>query len=341
MIPLHRGTCILTGLVMFMVLGMSSPALGQAGKGNYSIRGAVLDPAGKPVPGAKVIGVLNDDADVSFDLEGNPVAVPGVVTLLLNTKAAVRREVETDENGRWAIRLIRRGLWTLQAFSEDHMSAVADIMVRMSKNDMELVLIQSDTGLLIEAKTAIYESRWEKAVETLEVFETCFPGSRQKDNALYWLAYGRRQLGDSTQDRLERSQHFSDAVEDLNRLIAGFPESEWRDDAMVLRIEIALPLVQLGQARYESLILEGLETREPDQISVRLAALKAYTFIDRKKAVQLLMEIASAYQDPAARRKSIYILGSTGGKDLMPFLSKVAEQDPEESVRRAARIWLK
>ena len=51
------------------------------------------------------------------------------------------------------------------------MSVVNEIMVRMSKNDIELVLTQTDTAFLIDAKTAIYEGRWENAVESLEVFD--------------------------------------------------------------------------------------------------------------------------------------------------------------------------
>lgn len=341
MIPHHRNKCLLMGCLVLWILGASGQSLGQAGKGSYSLGGVVLDSEGTPVPGAKVIAVLNEQGVLASDLEGNPVPVPGITTLLLRNNAAARREVQADENGRWAVRLIRRGLWRLQAYSEERMSVVNEIMVRMSKNDIELVLTQTDTAFLIEAKTAIYEGRWEKAVESLEVFDACFPESRQLVNAIYWLAFSRRKLGESAQDRSDRSRLFSEAVEDLNRLILRFPDSEWRDDAMVLRVEIALLLVKADQTRYEHLILEALEAREPDQMDVRLAALEAYTYIDREKAVRLLMEIASTEQDPEARKKSVYILGSMGGKKLLPFLRKISEQDPEESVRSAARIWLK
>lgn len=340
MILLNRKEWIWSGLVALSVVCLIVPALAQAGGGSYSLRGMVLDAKGIPVPDAKVIAILNDESQMVYDVEGNPVVVPGVVTLLHKKKVAARREARTDDSGRWAIRLIRRGLWTLQAYSEERMSVVTDIMVRMSKNDIELVLTQSDTGFLIEAKTAIYESRWEKAVETLEWFETCFPESKQLDNALYWLAFCRRKFGEPIQERMERKIHFAEAVEDLNCLIAGFPESEWRDDAMILRIEIALRLVQAGQAQYESLIREGLEIREPEEINVRLAALDAYRYIDKEKAIQALMDIARTYEDPAARKKSVYILGSSGGKYLLSFLRKIAEEDPDESVRRAASIWL-
>ena len=341
MILLNRKEWIWSGLVALSVVCLIVPALAQAGGGSYSLRGVVLDAEGTPVPGAKVIAVLSDNRRMVSDVEGNPLGGLNVITLLHEKKVAARREVGTDENGRWAIRLIRKGLWNLQAYSEDRMSVVADIMVRMSKSDIELVLTRSDTSYLIEAKIAIYENRWEKAIETLELFKTCFPESKQLDNALYWLAFCRRKFGESIQERMERKIHFAEAVEDLNCLIAGFPESEWRDDAMILRIEIALRLVQMGQAQYESLIREGLEIREPEEINVRLAALDSYRHIDEEKAIQLLMEIARTYEDPAVRKKRVYILGSSGGKYLLSFLRKIAEEDPDESVRRAASIWLK
>jgi tetratricopeptide (TPR) repeat protein len=332
---------MLTGLLVLWILGTNGLALGQAGKGRFSLEGVVLNPEGTPVPGAKVIVVLNEQGLLASDLEGNPVPLPGTNILLLRKNVAAKREVDTDENGRWAVRLLQRGMWRLQAYSEERMSVVSEIMVRMSKNDIELVLSQTDTELLIESKAAIYEGRWEKALESLKVFDVCFPDSRRLDNALYWLGFSRRKLGESAPDGSEKCRHFSEAVEDLDRLISTFPDSEWRDDAMVLRIEIALLLVKEGQDSYEHLIIDALDFREPDQKDVRLAALEAYTYIDSEKALQLLMEVTSAERDPETRKKCVYILGSIGGKKLLPFLRRISEQDPDESVRCAARIWLK
>ena len=341
MIPLHQDKRVLTGLLVLWLLAAGRPAFGQSGRGSYSLRGIVLDSEGAPVPGAKVIAVLNEQGTAASDLEGNPVPVPGINTLLLRKDAAAKREVEADENGRWAVRLIRRGPWRLQAFSGERMSLVNEIMVRMSKNVIELALTRTDTALLIDAKTAIYARRWEKAAEPLDVFETCFPGSPQRDNARYWLAFCKKALGESVPDRNGKITLFSEAYEVLGGLISAFPGSEWRDDAEILRIELALLLVQAGQARFEDLILEALEARAPDQWNVRLAALEAYTHIDREKAFQLLKEIASSEQDPEARKKSVHILGSRGGKELFRFLRRIAEQDPDESVRSTARLWLK
>ncbi|MBN1273011.1 MAG: HEAT repeat domain-containing protein [Candidatus Aminicenantes bacterium] len=331
----------ISGLVGLSLLILMSPCFAQSGKGNYSLQGVVLDTQGNPVPDVKVVATLVTKKSTIADMEGSPFIWMNVVSHLNKKNVTARREVKTDKNGRWAIRLIQNGLWRLQAYSQNRISAVLDIMVRMNKNDIELVLTHSDISFLIEAKNAIYDSRWETAINILKLHEICFPKSKQLDNALYWLAFSKNKFSESVKERTERNNIYVEAIEDLDRLIAQFPESEWKDDGLILKIEIALRLVQMGQVQYRRTIREYMEIQELENVNIRLAALDAYRHIDKTEAVQILIDMARSHADPEARKKSVHILGGIGGKDIFSFLRKVAEEDPDESVRKAARIWLK
>jgi hypothetical protein len=341
MILLNRNLRRLLGLIILSILFLASPDFAQRGRGNLSMQGVVLSQEGTPIPGVKVIAVFSESKRTTFfNLDGRPW-MESVLLLAQEKNGSGRREVISDENGRWAIRLMQSGLWKLQAFAENEISDVSDIVLRLSKNDIELVLIRSDMDFLIRAKMVMYENRWDLAIEILKLFEICFPESKQMDNAVYWLSFCQKQFSDSLEERSEKNKIYVEALQDLEQLIEKFPESEWKDDAQILRIEIALKLVQMGQGQYEHLILESMELPESEDISIRLAALDAYRHIDEKKAVQILMEMARTNADPEVRKKSVYILGSVGGKDLFSFLQKIVDEDPDESVRRAAGIWLK
>ena len=342
MILFNRNQQRLLGLVILSVLFLASPSFTQSGRGNLSMQGVVLSKEGTPIPGVKVIAVYSEYRRTMFyNLDGKAMIGMEVISQTQEKNGAGRREVMTDENGRWAIRLVQNGLWKLQAFSENEMSDVSDIVLRLSKNDIELVLIRSDIDFLIRAKMVMYENRWDLAIEILKLFEICFPKSKQMDNAVYWLAFCRKEFSDSLVERREKNRIYVEAIEELEQLIEKSPGSEWKDDAQILRIEIALKLVQMGQDQYEHLIRESMALPEPEDISIRLAALDAYRHIDEKKAVQILMEIARTNPDPEVRKKSVYILGSIGGADLSSFLQRIVEEDSDESVRRAAGIWLK
>ncbi len=305
--------------VLGMVLLLSPMALPQAGQGNLVLAGQVQAEDGSPAAGAKVIVLLKDE------IKGRPLT---------------ERQTLTDARGRWAVPFIKKGIWDVTAFADETMSEVQPVLLNTSRNDVVLVLTRKAGGVLIQAKKAIYQEDFSKAGVILDWFLQYFPKSRERSSALFWTAYvNNRRVPDedrawSTTLLLEK------AVQSLESLIAEFPSSEWREDAEILRIDVALRLYQRGVSRYGDVIRKSVSVQDPTRVHVRLAALEALLVIDRKQAVEALRAIIFHDPDSEVRKKAILILGQSGIKEALALLTEVAAKDPDAEVKKAARMWM-
>jgi len=301
------------GLFLLMTV-LSAAALAQAGRGSLFMRGVVCDHVGSLVAGARIKAVL----------DGRPDIV---------------RETMTDEKGKWNLLYLKKGTWLVTAFTAEMSSALTDVLLKVNRSDITLPLTRSAAGILIEAKTAIYQEDFNKALQILTWFVSNFPDSRELGSALFWISHVYDQLSRSQKDREKAMGLLTTAIPYLDRLISDFPRSEWKDDAEIRRIELALRLYQWGRPQYAEIIEKGLANENRSEIDVRLAALDALTVLDRSRAIRVLSGIVLGDPDPGIRTKAVMILGKTGLKDAFAILEKVAVADTDPGVRRAAAIW--
>jgi tetratricopeptide (TPR) repeat protein len=300
---------------LILVALLCPPSLAQAGRGDLFMSGVIRDPEGLPVAGARVKAVL----------EGRPHVV---------------RETKTDEYGKWALLYLRKGLWLVSAFTSEMTSELTDVNLNVNKRDVALPLTRTTSGILIEAKTAIYQEDYGKAVQILSWFIPNFPDSREQASALFWISHAHYQLSRSQENRDESLKSLKNALPFLDRLIMEFPRSEWKDDAEILRIELALRLSQRGLSEYARIIEDGLGEESRARIDIKLAALDALSYLDRKRAIGLLSRVVSEDSDPGVRTKAVMILGKTGIREALAILEKVAVNDADLGVRKAANLWL-
>jgi tetratricopeptide (TPR) repeat protein len=311
-----RASAIKGMSIIALIVFLSPFAIAQAGRGDLFMSGFVRNEDASPKAGARVLIVFEQRVDI-------------------------KRETTTDEQGMWTIRFLKKGKWIATAFSKERMSEMTDVFLNANRRDVELTLTRTTADILVEAKTAIYNEDYKKAIEILPWFISYFPESRELESALFWTSHTYDRLGRAEEDRREAINLETKALPFLERLITEFPESEWADDAAILRIDIALRLYQWGQRQYAQFIEKGITIHDRLKIDVRLAALDAMLRIDQKRAIGILSEIALDDPDPGVRKKVVLILGQSGEKDAAALLENIAEKDPESTVRKAAAIWLK
>lgn len=305
------------GIATLLLIVFIGPlAIAQAGRGDLFMSGFVRNEDGSPIAGARVVIVFAQRRDI-------------------------KRETTTDEQGKWTILFLKKGQWIAGAFAEERMSEMTDVFLNTNRTDLELPLIRTAADILVEAKTAIYNEDYDKALEILPWFISYFPESRELESALFWTSHSYDRLGRSKEDRRETISLETEALPFLERLISDFPESEWTDDAAILRIDIALRLYQWGEKQYTEFIEKGVTIQDRSKIDVKLAALDAMLRIDQKRALGILSELALDAPDAGVRKKAVLILGQSGAKDAAALLEDIAKKDPESAVRKAAAIWLK
>jgi len=294
---------------------LSSLDVAKAGRGEFFMSGFVRNEDGSPKAGARVVAVFEQ-------------------------RKVIKRETTTDDEGKWRILFLRQGKWIVGAFAEEAISEMTEVYLNINRRDVELTLTRTAFDILKKAKEAIYNEDYEEAVEMLLWFISYFPESHELESALFWTSYSYDRLARAEEDRREAIKLEIEALPFLDRLISDFPESEWADDAEILRIDIAFRLYQKGNREYTTFIEKSLLIHDRSKIDIKLAGLNVLLRIDQKRALGILSDIALNDPDPKARKKAVFILGQSGAKEAATLLENVAEKDPEPTVRKAAATWL-
>lgn len=305
-----KGAC-LGGLLVAAAGG----AAAQPGSGNLVMSGWARFGDGSPARGIKVVCTVK-------------------------YRPNVLREARTDDQGKWAIPFIKAGTWVTAAFADEMMSELQEVLLTVSRSGVDLVLTRSAADIVIEAKKALYREDLPKTIEILDWFIQCFPRSRERAGAIFWLAYTHNRLGHDETTSWAAVDLRKKALEGLETLIRSYPASEWRDDAEILRVDVALGLYRLGQRRYRDIIEESAAVRDRSRMDVKLAGLEALLAVDGAGAVQGLGEIALKDPESAVRKSAVLILGQSETSEARAMMAEVAMKDPDMSVKKEAQLWL-
>ncbi len=79
----------------------------------------------------------------------------------------------------------------------------------------------------------IEDGKWEDAEKALREFLRDYPNHKNTDAALYWLAFANK-----------KQAHYQEVEKYLQQLAQSYPQSNWRDDAQALWLEIAPALTR-------------------------------------------------------------------------------------------------
>lgn len=87
---------------------------------------------------------------------------------------------------------------------------------------------QSDAATVFRsARDMITDGDWATAQQKFSEYVSSYPNEKNLDAALYWLAYAQHKL-----------EKYDDCRKTISQLLEKYPESNWRDDARVLLVQV-------------------------------------------------------------------------------------------------------
>jgi HEAT repeat protein len=123
---------------------------------------------------------------------------------------------------------------------------------------------QTDAATVFRsARDSITDGEWARAEEKFSQYVSSYPNEKNLDAALYWLAYAEHKL--SKYDEVRTT---------IDRLLAKFPTSSWRDDARILLAQMPGAYVQgVYTGTYDQIV----PARPATAVTVPAAPLEAVT----------------------------------------------------------------
>lgn len=176
--------------------------------------------------------------------------------------------------------------------------------------------VQSDNDAAMRAFTQgrsfVDAQQWEQAATTFDRFVAQYPKDKNVDAALYWLAYAHNRKGNPQA-----------AEAPLTRLLQSYPNSNWADDARVLRFEV---FSKIGKP-----VVAGDEKDPNDEL--RIIALRTLCENDRVGCSARVGEVLRTSKSARVKAAAIILLGRYGGTEAIPSLIQMSRNEPDESLR--------
>lgn len=172
--------------------------------------------------------------------------------------------------------------------------------------------------LLREGRDLLDGEEWAKAADRFRRFLATYPGDRDVDVALYWLAYALKHEGKS-----------HEAAEHLTHLLREFPKSNWAEEATAMLTELA---PQTGDRR---LIDESLGR---DNEEIRIVALQSLFESNPERAMAYVADVLKPGSTASRgfKEAAVSMLGSHGGRQALPLLLDIARRQTDPELRHIA-----
>jgi HEAT repeat protein len=176
--------------------------------------------------------------------------------------------------------------------------------------------------LLREGRDLLEGERWDQAAATFARLLEEYPRDANAAAALYWLAFT---------SKMQRK--YSEAGQQLERLINQFPQSSWVEDARLMQLELAN---QLGNQRVLEDAMQGSDSTR------RLVALQSLLQTDPESALAHASGLLKQESESSTAFKEsiVSLLGRSGGRQATDFLIEVARAQGDAKLRRAAVLAL-
>jgi len=199
---------------------------------------------------------------------------------------------------------------------------------------------QTEQEFFQQAKDTVFKKDWQDAAEQWRNFCTRFPRSQWGAEPFYWLAYALNQAAKESSDFAKQAEMREQAMIKVEMILERFKESNWANDARMLRIELAENLVKAGKTQYKKYITRGAEAENGSDIDVKLVALDALLQMDGEKALPILKKIIRENKDKNIRAKALFVLSQHDDPSIAPLLGEIARKDQDPYVREQAIFWL-
>jgi HEAT repeat protein len=137
---------------------------------------------------------------------------------------------------------------------------------------------------------------------------------RRADAALYWKAYSLKQSGDKAQ-----------ALSTIAELEKEFPQSSWKRDAGVLKVELQGSAANPGSAATEE---------------EKLMALNSILQSDPDRALPYIDKMLHGTSSPKVKDRALFLLGQSGSEKASQVLLSVAKDNKDPNLQMRAIRYL-
>ena len=157
------------------------------------------------------------------------------------------------------------------------------------------------------ATDAMYQGNYDHAIRTFG--EVASMHGRKADSALYWKAYALKQTGNKPE-----------AMATLAQLDKEYPQSRWKNDAGVMKVELQGAAANPGSASTEE---------------EKLMALNAIMQSDPDKATPYIQKLLQGSGSPKLKDRALFVLMQSGSPKAADILLAVAKdsKDPDLQIR--------
>jgi outer membrane protein assembly factor BamD (BamD/ComL family) len=157
------------------------------------------------------------------------------------------------------------------------------------------------------ATDAMYQGNYDHAIRTFG--EVASMHGRKADSALYWKAYALKQTGNKPE-----------AMATLAQLDKEYPQSRWKNDAGVMKVELQGAAANPGSASTEE---------------EKLMALNAIMQSDPDKATPYIQKLLQGSGSPKLKDRALFVLMQSGSPKAADTLLAVAKdnKDPDLQIR--------
>lgn len=200
--------------------------------------------------------------------------------------------------------------------------------------------VQEDMDRFFKAKELVFKRDWRAARVEFESYLKDYPEGRMRDEAHFWLAQSLNTLARNEKGREAILRLMKAALQEIQKLIDGYPGSLWRDDALAFRIEIAGELVLLGENGYQEYITEAVKAGSRSSRDLKLQALGALVNLDSDTALPIIRRTLQTDDDTVVRDRCLTLLLRLPADDAEAILQDVARSDKDEKFRAEAASLL-
>jgi hypothetical protein len=226
-------------------------------------------------------------------------------------------------------------------FFDQAAGAVFSISVSVPPSDLERTRMDStfpdqELKSFLEAKDFIFGRVWARAVNAFRDYFKAYPAGRYGDEAGFWLARALDGLAgeERTMDRvLDRK---SEAIEALNRLEKGYPQSPWLEEALSFRQDLLYQIALVGGHKREAFLAGFLNEENKTLERARLDALPELISWDRGWVAPVIEDLLKTVADPEGRKEAVGFAARFYPDETETLLREAAVRDADAGVRAEA-----
>jgi hypothetical protein len=187
----------------------------------------------------------------------------------------------------------------------------------------------------------VFDREWAQAQSRLESYLDRYPEGRFEQEARYWLARCFNQMSLEARQPQEVIRLKKRAIENIDLLLRKYPDSIWKDDAQMLRLEVAAQLALLGDQESAHYIQEVITKQHMVESDMKMAALEAMAQMEPQTALPLIEGVLNEETSAETRKAAVTLVARFHGVEALPLLRRIEAEDADPRVREEAARWCK